>query len=895
MPNRYLQHLFTPETVVVIGASEKPDSVGGRVFLNIQEAGYKGELLAIHPDHQQVYGRPCYSSIAEVHQPVDLAVIVTPAYTVPELIQACGEQGVSAAIVISAGFAETGPTGEKLQQRVVSIARQYGIRMLGPNCLGLMRPDIGLNATFSQGIAQPGHLALVSQSGALCTSILDWAQAHHIGFSAMVALGDAADIGFGDALEYLAMDPQTHSILLYVEGIRHARRFLSGLRVAARMKPVVVVKAGRHAAGSRAAISHTGALVGADDVFDAALERTGAVRAYTVGQLFSAAQVLTSGNKVQGNRLAIVSNAGGPGVMATDRAVEVGITMVELEPSTVETLNTILPSHWSHGNPVDILGDATPQRYQQALSAVLKDPQVDGVLVMLTPQAMTQPTEAAQAVIEVSRNETKPVMVCWMGEQQVQDAHRLFLQHQIPHFSTPEESVEAFSYLANYRHNQQLLMQVPGPLSDRRRPDIEGAQMIMEGALSAGRKTLSAIESKAVLQAFRIPTNTTMLAHSAHEALVAAESIGFPVAMKIQSPTLTHKMDVGGVRLGINDAQSVRRTFQEMTEDIQRFYPGIEIEGVTVERMSQPKDGRELLVGMVHDPAFGPVICFGAGGTQVEVIRDRAVALPPLNQFIIHNMVERTRISQVLGAFRHMPPVHQGALENVLLRVSEMVCELPLLRELDINPLLVHEHGAIAVDARIVIDSFRPHHTRYGHMALHPYPSHLSSTWQLSDGTDIIIRPIRPEDAEIERAFVRNLSSEAKYFRFMRSLQELTTEMLVRFTQLDYDRELAMIAVTQDNGQETELGVARYFTHPNGKNCEFAIVIADEWQRKGLGSQLMQSLIAAARAQGIEWMEGDVLSENTKMLHMMKKLGFSAQPLSDDPSIQHVTLSLQYS
>jgi acetyltransferase len=891
MGPHYLERLFAPNAVAVFGASEEPGAVGARIFQNIVDGGFAGPIYPINPKHAQVGDYTCYPNIAATPTPVDLAVIATPAATVPNIIRACGEQGVRAAIVHSAGFAESAG-GAARQKAMLEEARRANLRILGPNCLGIIRPPVRLNATFSRNNAAPGSLALVSQSGGLCTAILDWAEARGIGFSAMVSLGAGADIDFGDVLDYLALDPHTRSILLYVEGISDARGFMSGLRVAARLKPVVVVKAGRHAEGSRAAMSHTGALVGADDVFDAALARAGVVRAMTIEQLFAAAELLATHRYVRGNRLAIITNGGGPGVMATDRAVDLGLAIAELQRDTLDALDRVLPAQWSHGNPVDILGDAPPERYRAAVAACIADPGVDGLLVMLTPQAMTQPVDAAQAVIEASAGAEKPVLACWMGEAQVAAARAAFTRGKIPEFPTPEASVEAFAYLAAYQRNQQLLLQTPGPLAEQSEPDIAGAEMIIDGALSERRSVLSGLEAKALLRAFGVPIVPAALARSANEALVAAESLGFPVAMKIESPDIVHKSDVDGVRLNIENAQAVRGAYKELLAAVQERRPNARVTGVTVERMHQRRHGRELLLGVVRDPVFGPIIAFGAGGTTVEVLRDRAVALPPINGFLAQRLIAQTRIAPLLGAFRQLPPVAMDALIETLRRLSEIVCELPQIRELEINPLVADPEGVVALDVRAVVDALTPRLERYGHMAIHPYPAHLVSDWQLADGTDIVIRPIRPEDAEIEQAFVRNLSPQSRYFRFMQTLKDLTPEMLVRFTQIDYHRELALIAVMTVDGKEAEIAVARYITNPDGTSCEFALVVADEWQGKGVGTRLMHGLMEAARARGFRTMDGEVLAANTSMLEFVENLGFEIRPNPNDPNVKTVVKAL---
>ena len=885
MATHFLDTLFSPQAIAVFGASESADSVGGRVFDNLRKAGFSGPVYAINPKYKRLYHQPCYPSIAAIGKPVDLVVIATPAATVSEIIHACGEHGVRAAIIISAGFNDSDSHGATLKKAVLEAARQYHLHILGPNCLGLIRPVMGINASFSKNTAELGQLALVSQSGALCTSILDWAAAHEVGFSAIVSLGDAAQVDFGDILDYLAQDPQTHSILLYVEGVRDARSFMSGLRIAARMKPVVVIKAGRHTEGSRAAITHTGAMIGADDVFDAALHRAGVVRAMTIEQLFSAAQLLASQHRVSGNRLAIVTNGGGLGVMAIDRAIDLGVDIASLSEDTLTRLNKILPAQWSHANPIDLLGDASAERYQLAVETCLQDSGVDGVLVMLSPQAMTDTVACAQAIIDTQQVNGKPVLACWMGVSQVEAANKLFSRHHLPNFPNPESSVEAFAYLASYQQNQQLLMQVPGPLKTRSEPDVDGARLIIESVLAEKRSVLTITESKAVLHAFAIPVTQSIECDSANDALVAAESIGFPVAMKIHSKDITHKSDVGGIRLNISNAHAIRSTYNELLEGVHNKIPDAKIEGVTVEPMVISSHGRELLVGVIRDPVFGPVITFGAGGVQVEVLRDRAVSLPPLNTLLIEKLIKQTHIAQLLGSFRDMPAVKMESLVQVLRRVSEMVCELPEIRALDINPLIADENGVLALDARIVVEHQSPSHDRYAHMAIHPYPNHLVSMLQLADGTNIKIRPIRPEDASIEQSFVRELSSQSKYFRFMQGLNELTQQMLVRFTQLDYSRELALIAVLESTEEDAVLGVARYVMNPDGESCEFALVVADKWQHKGIGSHLMNALIEAARQRGIKRMEGEILANNHNMLKLTENLGFSLHKNSDDPGI----------
>jgi len=704
-----------------------------------------------------------------------------------------------------------------------------------------------------------------------------------------VSLGNASDIDFGDILDYLAVDAKTDAILLYVEGIHDSRSFMSGLRVAAHSKPVIVLKVGRHQKAVEAASTHTGAMFGSDQVFDAALERAGAVRAMTFGQLFAAAEILSTNRRLNGNRLAIVTNGGGPGILATDRAIDLGVKLSDLEPETIAALDQELPPFWSHNNPVDILGDAPPERYGKAMTAVLNDKNVDGVLTLLTPQAMSDPDAAAVEVVNAwKKKRRKPVLSCWMGDSQVHKAREIFSENRLPTFLTPERAIEAFSYLSRYQLNQRMLLQTPGPLSDSRAPDAEGARLIIEAALSEGRNMLSDTESKAVLSAFHIRCTPTLMTRTPIEALVAAESVGFPVAMKICSAQISHKSDVHGVKTNILSAPDVRSAFKALMDDTHRAMPDAVIDGISVEPMASTNDTRELMVGVKHDDIFGPVIAFGAGGTMAEILHDSAVALPPLNPVLVNRLISRTRVSKLLGPFRHMPAIKKEAVENVILRVSEMVCELPHVQELDINPLLADDKGVIAVDARIHIKRPPTSPVRYSHMAIHPYPSNLIRVTHLPDGSSIKLRPIRPEDADLLQEFVRNMSSESKYFRFMQAIDELTPDMLVRFTQLDYSREMAIIAVTEIEQQTVQLGVARYTLNPDGTSCEFATVVSDKHRGMGIGSQLMETLMEAARNHGVKVIEGEVLSDNHRMLSLMQQLGFAIATAPDDPGVKNV-------
>ncbi|MBD5805451.1 Succinyl-CoA ligase [ADP-forming] subunit alpha [Azoarcus sp. Aa7] len=891
----YLSPLLEPKSVGVIGASERENSIGHVVVRNMLDAGFRGRLFAVNPRHESVLGVPCHKTVEDVPHRLDLAVIAVPAEKVLTVVESCGRAGVKAIIILSAGFSESGPRGATLERHVVEAARRYRIRLLGPNCLGIMRPELGLNATFAHVSALKGTIGLISQSGALVTSVLDWAKPNNIGFSTVVSLGSSSDIDFGEILEFMISDPRTESIIMYVEGIRDARRFMSALRGAARVKPVLLIKVGRHPQGARAIRSHSGSVSGDDAVFDAALRRAGVIRLYNMGQLFAAANALFSHFRPRGNRLAIVTNGGGPGVMAVDRAADLGIPLSEFSDGTMEKLNTILPHGWSRANPIDMLGDADVDRYKKTVQAVLEGPNVDGVLVMLTPQAITDPTAVAAAIVEIEKTADKPVVTCWMGEELVRDGRKAFEAAGIPTFRTPEPAVELFSHLSAYYRNQKLLMQTPASLSHLKAPSIESARLVIETALAERRKVLNEMESKALLAAFRIPIAQTVVARSATEAMVLAEEIGLPVVMKIDSPSIIHKADSGGVRLNLGSLAAVRTAYQEILEDVRRNKPDAAINGVAIEPMIMKRNGRELVVGVRRDPVFGPVITFGEGGNRVEANKDLAVALPPLNNYLVHDLIKSSRVASLLGEFRTMPPVDMEALEFVLLRVSEMVCELPWITTLEINPLIVDEHGAVAVDARVTVENISPSVDRYAHMAIHPYPSQLTSTWTQPDGTVVTIRPIKPEDAELEVEFVRKLSSETKYYRFMNTMRELPPAMVARLTQIDYDREMAFLATIPGEGDvtEVEVGVCRYAVNPDGESCEFAVVVADDWQHRGLARKLMGVLIETARNKGLLYMNGVFLANNERMLKFVQGLGFVLSSDPEDSTVKLGVLALQ--
>lgn len=895
----YLHSALMPRSVAVVGATDKADALGRHVFGNLLAGGFSGKIYAVNPKYDTVAGQPCYRSLAALPEAPDLAVVVTPARTVPGLIDDAAARGIRSVLVLSAGFAEVGEEGRRLQERAVARARTHGVRLLGPNCLGIMRPEIGLNATFARTGARPGSVALVSQSGAVVAALLDYAWTAGFGFSSVVSTGGGSDVEFSEILDFLALDPATRSIVLYIEGIRDARAFMSSMRAAASVKPVVILKVGRHMTGLKAAMSHTGALVGDDAVFDVALKRAGAIRVKAYNQMFAAAEALAAGRLprgLPGNRLAIVTNGGGPGVLAADAAAEADVALARLAPATLERLNEALPPTWSHANPVDIIGDADSARFARALQILLEDDRNDGVLVLFCPTIKLDAEETARALLEAARGSDKPVVSVWLGEHEAGRGGAVFKAAGLPALTSPERGVESFSYLAHFVRHRQLRLQVPPPHVDEFDLDVAGARRIVERALAAGRALLDEQESKQLLVCFGIATVPTRLATDAGQAAREAQAIGFPVVVKVVATGITHKSEIGGVLLDLRGADEVVRAFETIRANVAARAPGARFVGVQVQAMIRRPHGRELIVGIARDATFGPAISFGMGGIAVEVLRDSAVALPPLNRFLAQELISRTRVAKMLDAFRGLPAVDLEALIGVLLKVSELACELPCIAELDINPLLVDEAGVVALDARVVLgDGPLAPDARYSHLAIHPYPKHLARATRLRTGETVLLRPIRPQDAEAEKRFVARLSQKTLYLRFHAPMRELTLERLVRYTQIDYDREMAFVAVDKREGEgdgegdgEEIRGVARYTRNPDGKSAEFGIVVEDAWQGRGLGNALMAALEACARERGLVELIGYVLAENEDMVQLMIDRGYDARRDEDPAVIQYV-------
>ena len=875
MPDHYLRPLLAPRSVALVGATERAGALGEIVRRNLAAAPFRGSIFLVNPKHAAIGGVRAYARLADLPQKPELAVIATPARTVPGIVRDAAAAGVKAAVVLGSGFAEAGAEGAALQKEMLEAARAGGVRLLGPNCLGVMRADAGLNATFARTNARPGKLALVSQSGALCGAILDWAGPAQVGFTSVVSLGGAADVDFGEVLDFLAADSATDAILLYIEGIRDARRFLSALRAASRVKPVIALKVGRYASGSRAASSHTGALVGSDAVADAALRRGGAVRVRTYTQLFAAARLLAASRLPKGERLAVVTNGGGAGVIAADSAAENGVPLAQLAQATLDRLNQALPAQWSHGNPIDVIGDAPPQRFAAATSAALDDPGVDAVLALYSPVAVTAPQAAAQAVVQAARASAKPVIAAWLGDINPNETRDYLEREGIPNFYTPENAVEAFSFVCAYRRNQAQLMEVPPALErEEPRPDLATANAIRDAAIAEHRTLLNEREAKALLGAFGLPVTRSAVVTARDAAVAAARAIGYPVALKIFSRDITHKSDVGGVRLSLQTDDMVASAFDDMMRHVRALRPQARIEGALVQPMLAFAHAREVLVGVATDAVFGPVISFGAGGVAVEAVRDTAVALPPLNLPLARELMSRTRVQRLLAAYRNVPAADEAALGAVIAGVSRMVCALPWLQEMDLNPVLAHPGGAVVADARVVIDPSRLEAPpRHGHMAIHPYPVELEEAITLRDGTRVELRPMRPDDAGRESAFFAALSDRSRYQRFMQQLASLTPQMVARFTQLDYDRELALVALHEGRF----VAVGRYAPNPDGETAEFALTVLDAFQGRGLGHALLERLCRAAKAAGYRALYGQILHANHAMLELAAHLGFAAQ------------------
>jgi acetyltransferase len=894
MSIRNLEFALKPRSIALIGASERPDSVGRTLFENLRGAGFVGPVFPVNPNHDQLLGVPAYRSVDALPSAPDLAVIASPAATVPGIIDELGRRGTKAAVVISAGFAElSAANGAALQQAMLDAAKPYLLRIIGPNCVGILAPAAGVNASFAHLTPSAGGVAFVTQSGALLTAVLDWAAARGIGFSHLLSLGGMADVDFGDLLDYLASDEATTAILLYVEAISHARKFMSAARAAARGKPVIVCKSGRHAESARAARSHSGALAGTDAVYDSAFRRAGMLRVSALEDLFHAVEALALGRPCVGERLAIVTNGGGFGILATDRLLDEAGHLAELTPESMAKLDALLPAAWSHGNPVDILGDAAPARYRQALDIVIADPNVDATLVLNCPVAVASSFDSARVVVDAyARYRSKPLLTSWVGGAYQTESRRLFEQHGVQSYDTPEQAVRGFMYLVNYRRSQTALLETPPSLPVALSPDRGAARDIVERALQRCVDWLDPAEARALLAAYEIPVVQSIACSTPDDAAAVAARLGKPVALKISSPDVSHKSDVGGVILDLAGPEAVRAAADAMQRRVRELLPSARDLAFTVEPMAMARKAFELIVGAYEDAQFGPVLVFGHGGTAVEVRADTALELPPLNLRLARGMIARTRVFKLLRGYRGLPGVDLDAVSLNLMRVSQLFVDLPQVVELDINPLLVDADGAIALDVRVrVAVPTKPGTQR---LAISPYPSELEETITLDDGRTLLLRPILPEDEpSLHEAFARLTPQEIR-LRFFSAMRSMSHVMAARFTQIDYDRQMALV-LTEPGiaGAGKIYGVVRIHADPDLERAEFAILVWQELGGRGLGTLMMQRIIAHARNRGIGEVFGHVLRENARMLALCRELGFTIKPSYEDPRHTTAVLALR--
>ena len=892
-----LDAIFSPKNVAVIGATERPGSVGRTILWNLISSPFGGTVFPVNPSRPSILGIRAYPSIAAVPEQVDLAVIVTPAQTVPGVIRECVDAGVKGAIVISAGFKERGKAGAELERQVLEEARRGNMRIIGPNCLGVMRPLTGLNATFASDIARPGNVGFISQSGALCTAVLDWSFRELVGFSAFISIGSMLDVGWGDLIDYLGRDPNTHSIVIYMESVGDARSFLSAAREVALKKPIIIIKAGRTEAAAQAAASHTGSLTGSDEVLDAAFSRSGVLRVERISDVFHMAEVLAKQPRPEGKRLTIITNAGGPGVLATDSLIGGGGELADISDETMEALNGLLPAHWSHNNPIDILGDAGPELYAKTLEIAGRDPHSDGTLVILTPQAMTDPTKTAEALRAFEKMEGKPVLASWMGGPEVAAGELILNRSGIPTFEYPDTAARTFNYMWRYSDNLRAIYETPILPDDSAQtaPNRKLVSEIVDHVRSTGRTILTEFESKQVLSAYFIPTVKTQIALTVEEAVAAAEGIGYPVVLKLNSETITHKTDVGGVQLNLADAAAVTDAFNGIQSSVAEKVGAEHFNGVTVQPMEK-LDGYEVIIGSSIDPQFGPVLLFGTGGQLVEVFKDRSLGLPPLNTTLARRMMEQTRIYEALKGVRGRKSIDMDALERLMVRFSQLVVEQPWIKEIDINPLLASPDRLIALDARVVLHSSDTKEEDLPQPAIRPYPIQYVQDWTSKDGSLVNFRPIRPEDEPLIARFHEGLSERTVFLRYLQAMnynQRIAHERLSRLSFIDYDREMALVALrgNEVDGTGEIMGIGRLRKDPGTKRAEFNVLVSDKFQHQGLGTELLSRLIDIGKDEKLDLIVGNVLAENTEMIRVVEKFGFETRP-TERESILRAELKL---
>jgi len=890
MSVRNLKKLFRPESMAVIGATNKPFKMGSVVMRNLLQGGYAGPIMPVNPKHKAVAGVLAYPDIESLPMVPDCAVICTPPATIPGVIDQLGKRGTRAAIVLSSDTERmTASDGRSLREHLLEKAKEHRVRILGPNCLGLLVPGIGLNASFAHEAALTGKLAFISQSGALCTAVLDWARPKGIGFSHFISLGDSIDVDFGDVLDYLGSDPSTRAILLYIETIHQRRNFMSAARAAARNKPLLVIKAGHKAEGVEAAASHIGAIAGSDAVYDAALSRAGMLRVRDIEELFAGVQTLARSRPPRGDRLAILTNGGGIGVMAVDTLVDGGGRPAKLSPETIAKLDAVLPQAWSRSNPVDIQADASGDRYGKALAILLQATEVDATLCLYSPTAISSSSQVAEAVIAATKQNTRGVlMTCWLGSEQAEPSRKLFADAGIPTYETPTRAVTAFQHLVGYRKNQELLMEVPPSAPAEFTPDSATARALLDKALDRGETILSEPEAKGVLAAYGVPVVETHVATNPADAGRVALKLNGLVALKIHSADITYKSDVGGVMLNLEGAFEVEKAAYSMIDRVRALYPTARIEGFTVQRMARRPGALELVIGVTTDPIFGPVITFGQGGVAAEVIDDIAVALPPLNMAIARHLVEKTRVFKLLQGVRGRPPANINAICLTLIKVAQLIIDFPEIAQLDLNPLFADPEGVLALDARMTL---APPSAAVQRLAIRPYPKALEEFYDMPDGRRVLLRPIRPEDEPNHHIFVSKLNDEDIRYRFFGLIHEMPHTEMARLTQIDYDREMAFIAVTTDPEPET-LGVVRTVTDPDNEKAEYAIVVRSDLKGQGLGRKLLEKMIRYCRSRETGYIVGQVLHGNLRMLGLLESLGFKRMAVIDGDVVE-VQIDLQ--
>jgi acetyltransferase len=869
-----LDKIYKPKRIAVVGASDNPDSIGGAILKNLQQGGYAGGIIPVNPKYKRIGGLTVLPSLADCSGDADLAIIATPIATVPDLIPICARVGITAAIVISAGGKESGEKGRAIESRIKVQADLHKIRIIGPNCLGVISTGLHLNTTFAADMPLKGKLAFVSQSGAICTSILDLAFKERIGFSYFVSLGSMVDVDFGDMIDYLGYEAGVSSILLYIESLTNIRKFMSAARSVAKTKPIIALKAGRSNAGARAAASHTGAMAGEDDVYDAAFKRAGIIRVDTIQELFDCAELIAKQPLPRGSRFGIISNGGGPAVMAADAVAACGSEPESLTPDTVETLSQHLPPFWSRSNPIDILGDATAERYEKTINACIASKNFDGLMTMFVPQAIAKPEHVADSLSSANQTKKIPLIGCWMGGRDVAAAVDRLNLSGIPTYDTPERAVRAFFYMVQYVRNLELSNQIPQRLPRQLTFDTSQARQLIENGLKQDSDFLTEVDSKALLACYGLPVSQTKVAASSAQAAKIAEEIGFPLALKIVSPDITHKAEVNGIKLDIRSLEEVVSAYDEIISSATTHRPVARIEGIAIQPYIHKAD-YELLLGAKRDANFGPVLVFGLGGVFTEVIKDRSIGLPPMNRLLARRMMQETKAYRLLSGYRNHPPADMDLLEEMLIRLSQLLIDFPEILEIDLNPVVVKNGVPVAVDARIALNSSSVSSPM--HLVVSPYPGQYESREKTKDGVELLVRPIQPDDGSLFSGLFARLSAASIYFRFCRCIKILSPEMLARMTQIDYDREMALVAIAMEQSQETMIGAARIINEPDGRQAEFAVMIADDWQGKGVGALLLQKLIVVGRQRGLETIWGYVLQENKSMLRLGKKIGFSSR------------------